>query len=209
MRVEVVGDLLVVWLDSEHRCLSSAVLGGGLGVVRTWANLQVPAGYARTDPDAHLREATAGLRGPVVGMMTAAPVGRYRDASVGTARVVATVGLGHPIAAAGAALPAVAGPGTINLFVVTTFALTDAGLAGAVQTVTEAKVQALVSAGVRARNGPGPATGTASDALAVACPHRHPFKQGASEPFAGPASTAGADLAQAVYRAVLEGCRDA
>ena len=206
MRVEVVGQLLVVGLEEDHRCLSSAVLGGGLGFVRTWANLQVPPGYGRTDPEAHLREATAGLPGPVVGMMTAAPVGRYREALVGSARVVATIGLGHPIAAAGEDVPAAAGPGTINLFVVTSVRLTDAGLAGAVQTVTEAKVQALVAAGVRARNGPGPATGTASDALAVACPQ---FHQGTAEPFAGPASPAGADLAQAVYRAVLEGCGDA
>jgi len=207
VRVEVAGDLLVVCLDTEYRCLSSAVLGGGLGVVRTWANLQVPPGYARMDPEAHLREATAGLAQPVVGMMTAAPVGRYRDVSVGTARAVATVGLGYPIAAAGAAAASAGvGPGTINLFAVTSFVLTDAGLAGAVQTVTEAKVQALVAAGVRARNGAGPATGTASDALAIACP---PFDHEAPEPFAGPASAAGADLAQAVYRAVLEGCGDA
>src|SRR5207245_400782 len=66
--------VLRVDLGRELRCLSSAVFGGGLGRVRTWVNLQVPSGYARTDPDAHLAEETAGLPGPVLGMLTAAPV---------------------------------------------------------------------------------------------------------------------------------------
>jgi adenosylcobinamide amidohydrolase len=54
---------------------------------------------------------------------------------------------------------------------------------------------------VRARNAAGPATGTATDAIAIACP------PGASVAFAGPATVAGADIAAAVHRAVLLGAR--
>lgn len=197
------GDLLWVDLGSEHRCLASTVLGGGLGAVRTWVNLQVPPDYARTDPATHLEERTAGFAAPVVGMLTAARIGRFRDVTAGTARVLATVGLGYPIAAAG---PRGAGepsrPGTINVFAVTQAPLSDAGLVGALQTAVEAKVQALAEAGIAARNGQGAATGTASDAIAIACP------PGASVAFAGTATEVGHDLARAVWEAVRRGCED-
>lgn len=203
--------MLRVDLGADHRCLSSAVLGGGLGFVRTWVNLQVPSNYARTDPDRHLADATAGLPGPVVGMLTAAAVARFQDAEVDGARVFATVGLGHPVAAAGAAVPAPAS-GTINIFAIAPCPLTDAALAGALQTMVEAKVQALAAAQVPAGNGPGFATGTASDAIAVACPLSPSGPQGGASPgdqveaFAGPATIAGSGLARAVYAAVLAGC---
>ncbi|HYT25618.1 MAG TPA: adenosylcobinamide amidohydrolase [Actinomycetota bacterium] len=199
---------LVVDLHTVHRCLSSAVLGGGLGLVRTWLDLQVPPDYARTDPEAHLAEAAAGLPGPVVGMLTAAPVARFRQGSAGRARAVATVGVGHPLAAAGTrprAAPAGAGSraapgaGTINLLVVVDDPLTDAGLAGALQTAVEAKAQALAAARIPAVNAAGFATGTATDSVCVACP------PGARSPFAGPATRTGGDLARAVYEAVIAG----
>jgi adenosylcobinamide amidohydrolase len=195
------GGLLRVDLGREHRCLASAVLGGGLGAVRTWVNLQVPPDYARTDPAAHLAELTAGFPGPVVGMLTAAPVDRFQDVIAGTARVFATVGLGHPIAAAGRQPVGGPRPGTINLLVVTDAALGDAGLVGALQTAVEAKVQALADAGVEASNHAGLATGTASDAVAVAC------VPGAFVDFAGPATRAGSEIARAVHRAVAAGCK--
>ncbi|MGZ0235862.1 adenosylcobinamide amidohydrolase, partial [Streptomyces sp. CPS1] len=61
------------------RMISSAVLGGGIGE-RAWVlNAQVSHGYRRTDPEAHLAGLAhdAGLRGPGVGLMTAADVRRY------------------------------------------------------------------------------------------------------------------------------------
>jgi adenosylcobinamide amidohydrolase len=195
------GDLLRVDLGSEHRCLASAVLGGGLGAVRTWVNLQVPSDYARRDPDVHLAEVTGGFPGPVVGMLTAASVKDFHDVTCGSARAVATVGLSLPIAAAGRREVAGASrPGTINVLVVTDAALTDAGLVGALQTAVEAKAQALADAGIAACNHTGLATGTASDAVAVAC------VPGACIDFAGPATRAGSELARAVHRAVYEGC---
>lgn len=214
LSVRQAAGLLTATCAEELACLSSSVLGGGLGRVRSFANLQVPAGYARLDPATHLQEATAHLPGPTVGMMTAAPVARFQDVGHGAARVVATVGLGHPTAAAStrpapgrpAASPRASigsHPGTINLFVVLAVPLSEAGLAGALQTAVEAKAQALTAAHVRARNADAPATGTASDALAVACPVAFTSREAVA--FAGPATGHGADLAQAVYHAVWLG----
>jgi adenosylcobinamide amidohydrolase len=67
------------------------------------------------------------------------------------------------------------------------------------QTAVEAKAQALATARVPAANAAGFATGTATDALCVACP------PGATVPFAGPATRVGGDLARAVFEAVLAG----
>jgi adenosylcobinamide hydrolase len=77
--------------------------------------------------------------------------------------------------------------------------LSDAGLTGAVQTAVEAKAQALAAARVPAANADSFATGTATDAICVACP------PGARAAFAGPATRVGGDLAHAVYEAVLAG----
>lgn len=196
------GPALVADLGAPHRALSSAVLGGGLGPVRTWLNLQVPHDYARTDPEAHLREVAASiaLPGPVAGMLTAADVARRTTARRPLARAVATVGVGQPLAAAGRRPRSVPRAGTINLLIVSAVPLTDAALAGALLTATEAKAQALADAGVRALNHDGPATGTATDSVLVAAP-----ESAAAEAFAGPATLVGAAIAAAVHAAVRAG----
>jgi adenosylcobinamide hydrolase len=221
------GGRLVVDLGSPYRCVSSAVLGGGLGWVRTWLDLEVERPYTRTDPDAHLLEESADLPSPVVGMLTAARVAGFRRAAVGGAWSLATVGVGHALAAAGnrpravpaASLtgdrpPVVPGPalsngppgavpraGTINLLVVVNEPLTDAGLVNALQTAVEAKAQALAAARVPAANAEGYATGTATDSVCVACP------PGGRVPFAGPVTRVGAELALAVLEAVRSGAK--
>jgi adenosylcobinamide hydrolase len=197
-------DALLATLPTPHRCLSSAVLGGGLTSARHWLNLQVPHDYARTDPDVHLTEVAAanGLDADeVIGMLTAADVraGVRRDR--GPVSAVATVGIGQPLAAAGRRPRPLPRIGTINVFVVVRHGLTDAALVTAVQTATEAKTQALADAYVRALNHHGPATGTATDAICVASP------PGGEVAFAGPATAIGAAIAHAVHGAVLSGAR--
>lgn len=195
---------LVTPFGAPRRCLSSATLNGGWAEAEHWLNLQVEHGYDRLDPEAHLAE-VARSRGldpaRTVGMLTAADVDRHVRRAHGAAVAVATVGIGQPLAAAGRRPRAVERVGTINILVLLDVPLDDAALVGAVQTATEAKAQALADAGVRAGNHPGPATGTATDAVCVAVP------PGATEPFAGPVSAAGAALAQAVHAAVLTGAR--
>jgi adenosylcobinamide hydrolase len=196
---------LVIAFGGPRRCLSSAVLGGGLVTAEAWLNLQVRHGYARRDPDVHLREEMA-ARGldpaTTLGAMTAAHVDRASEHAEAGARVLATVGIGVPLAAAGRRLREVPSVNTINILVLTDAALTDAGLVYAVQTATEAKAQALADAGVAARNHDGPATGTATDSICIAA------RPGATEPFAGPMSGPGAAIARCVHAAVIEGARD-
>jgi adenosylcobinamide hydrolase len=200
---------LVVDFGGVRRCLSSAVVGGGLAEARAWLNLQVPHGYARMDPDAHLREemAARGLDpGATLGAMTAAHVDRaVSREEPGVVRVVATVGIGVPLAAAGRVLHEVPAVGTINLLVLVEAPLTDGALVYAVQTATEAKAQALADAGIAAMNHDGPATGTATDSICIAVKRTHPP---ATEPFAGPMSPAGGAIARCVHGAVLAGALD-
>ncbi|MFJ1613532.1 adenosylcobinamide amidohydrolase [Streptomyces sp. NPDC088251] len=190
----------LVWrLGPGWRVCSSAVLGGGIGP-RAWIlNAQVPGGYPRLDPDRHLAEIAAAerLTGPGAGLMTAADVTAYTVAADGGVTATATCGLG---VRGWAAAPAEdtgepPRPGTVNIVVVLPTALSDAALVNAVATATEAKVQALLEAGLDC-------SGTPTDAVCIAAPSPEP---GAGEPFAGPRSRWGARLARAVHAAVLEG----
>jgi adenosylcobinamide hydrolase len=191
--------VLVVRFTRPVRAVSTAPLGGGIGLRRFVLNAHVPASYARRDPDAHLRGIAArlGLSGDGVGMLTAADVGAARRATDGGVSVLATVGLGHPILAAApaesagdAAADCPPAAGTINILVWVPARLSDAALVNAVATATEAKVQALAGLGLDA-------TGTATDAVCIACPAAGP-----PEAFGGPRSRWGARLARAVHAAV-------
>jgi adenosylcobinamide hydrolase len=188
---------VLVWrLKTPMRAAASAPHGGGLGVRRWFVNAQVPASYGRRDPDHHLARmaVSLGLAGRGVGMLTAADVRAFATAEDGGVSVTATVGLGHPVLAAA---PDGAGPidlvGTINVLVVVPERLSDAALVNAVATATEAKTQALLDLGHRA-------TGTATDAICIACPD-----EGRPHDFGGPRSLWGARLARAVHAAVLAG----
>ncbi|WP_380282301.1 adenosylcobinamide amidohydrolase [Kitasatospora purpeofusca] len=202
---------LLVWeAGPGWRMVSSAVLGGGIGE-RGWVvNAQVRPGYDRLDPDRHLAELAwaEGLRGPGVGLMTAAEVDDCTWGEDGGAVAVVTTGIGVPTWAAAPpaepalpALPAVPAParyvpGTINILAVVPAPVTDAGLVNLLATATEAKVQALLDAGYDC-------SGTPSDAVCVAV--RTPDGPRAADPFGGPRSLWGARLARAVHRAVVEG----
>lgn len=184
---------------SGWRMVSSAVLGGGIGERHWVLNAQVSHGYRRTDPDRHLAALAeaAGVRGPGVGLMTAADVSRFGRACDGGVEAVVTAGLG---VRGWAASPAegTAGPqpaGTVNTVVALPVALTDAALVNAVATATEAKVQALLDAGYDC-------SGTPSDAVCIAV--RTPQAGEETHAFAGPRSRWGARLARAVHAAVRD-----
>ncbi|MGI9119271.1 MAG: adenosylcobinamide amidohydrolase [Acidimicrobiales bacterium] len=187
----------LVWQTGEAlRMIASAPHGGGLGPRRWVVNAQVPSSYGRRHPDDHLEALAAayGLPGRGVGMLTAAEVRSVRTRSDGGVDVAVTVGLGTPTWAAAPDIPGtVAATGTINVMAFVPERLADAALVNAVGTVTEAKAQALWEMGV-------PATGTATDAVCIACPDG---RGGAA--FAGPRSTWGARLARAVHAAVMDG----
>jgi adenosylcobinamide amidohydrolase len=195
---------VAVWRAGPgYRMIASGVVGGGLGE-RAWVlNAQVPGGYDRMDPGAHIAELAAGLglAGEGVGLLTAASVTDVAEREDDGVRVAATVGLRVPTWAAAPSGSAdrefgpIRRPGTINIIVSVPVPLADAAYVNAVITATEAKTQALLEAGVRA-------TGTASDAVCIAAP-----AAGAPEDFAGPRSVWGARIARAVHAAVLAGAR--
>ena len=180
-------------------CVASGPLGGGLAE-RNWViNATVDRAYARLDPDIHLLDMARDLElaGPGVGMLTAVDVRQAVAAEDGGVHVVATVGLGHPTwAAAPDGDMRDPYPGTINIVAWVPVRLGPGALVNGVSTITEAKAQALWAYG-------GEATGTATDALCVAC-----VGDGRSEEYGGPRSVWGARLARATYAAVLQGCRE-
>ncbi|MFI1655786.1 adenosylcobinamide amidohydrolase [Streptomyces sp. NPDC020472] len=197
---------LLVWAPGPGvRMVSSAVLGGGIGERRWVVNAQVPPGYTRLDPVAHLRDLAsgAGLEGAGVGLMTAASVADRRHAVDGGAQALVTAGIGVRgwAAAPGAGGVAAQRPGTINIIVSLPVPLTDAALVNAVATATEAKVQALVELGADA-------SGTPTDAVCVAAPSPAAGAGSSVESFAGPRSLWGARLARAVHAATRAACAE-
>lgn len=196
-RVQADGRPALVWHSTAPvRAIATTVLGGGIGE-RSWiVNAHVTLDYDHDDPAAHAAAIAAdlGLSGDGgVGFLTAARVGDVTAADDGGVTCDATVGISVPTWAA-----APSGewsrwiPGTINLVCWVPAPLSDAALANALVTATEAKVQALIDASV-------PGTGTASDAVAVCCP------PGGTEPYGGPRSLWGERLARAVHGAVAAG----
>lgn len=187
------GEPVLVWRHaSPVRIVSSASVGGGIGTAAWVVNVEVDDSYRRTDLAAHIGEIAADLHlvGNGVGLLTAARVGRFGEAAEGGVDVHATVGLSVPTWAAAPSEPEPVAPGTVNIVVDMPVACTDAALVNMVMTITEAKTQALVEAGV-------PGTGTASDAVVVTCPV-------AGDPvvFGGPRSQWGQQVARCVHTAV-------
>jgi len=189
---------MLVWRFPEPMSVAStASVGGGVGTRRWLINAQVGSDYVRQDQTKHAKELakSARLDGSGVVMFTAAEVRAVRLSVDGGVQVEATVGLTHPTWAADADGRYDGAPGTINIVAFLPVRLAPAALLNALCTVTEAKAQALFEAGVAG-------TGTASDAVAIACP-----AAGDTEPFAGPRSRWGARLARAVHAVVLAGAQ--
>lgn len=191
-----------MWRFSHRRPVtSSAIVGGGVGEAAWIINLGVAGDYGRLDPADHLAQVAAGLglRGPGVAMMTAAPVARRRVVNIDGALVCATVGIGTPTwAATEASDPrdrSDTGPtvGTINVVAVVPADVAAGAMVNLATTITEAKTQALLEAGI-------PGTGTATDAVCVVGD-----RDGPPTPFGGPRSTWGGRIAIATYRAVSLG----
>ncbi|MFC7550286.1 adenosylcobinamide amidohydrolase [Plantactinospora sp. GCM10030261] len=207
---------LLVWRCARPLlAVSSAPLGGGIGVRHWVLNVTVPMSYDRDDPDRHLAELADGLalRGPGVGHLTGVDVSEAVSATEGGVRLWATVGLGAPIWAAsdvpvddgvsdpvdGAVAPMcrTADPtgrvGTVNVVAHLPVRLGEAALVNAVATAAEAKAQALWELGLAA-------TGTATDSVTLLCPADGPVAA-----YGGPRSRWGAPLARVVHRAVRAG----
>jgi iron complex transport system ATP-binding protein len=185
--------------------VSSALVGGGLGVVDAVLNVHVPKGFACVDAVAtvaafaHRRAVVT----PYVGLLTAALTERAETAVVRrgplSAMAIATVGLSNRITAGVSPAAALSAPGTINTIVIVDGDAEPAALVNALMTVTQVTMLALVEAGVKGTDG-HVATGTSTDAVVIATTQR-----GARQRFGGPVSELGWVVAQAAGVAVRRG----
>jgi adenosylcobinamide hydrolase len=195
-----------VWIRSATplRVLASAVVGGELDTTRHIVNMHVPNGYSAADPAEDLRAFArrSGIAEPFVGLMTAARTDEaqivWEQADGVRVAATVTVGLSVPVAA-GITPPVVWLPSTINVIVVLDASFDRAVAVNGVITITEAKVGALVEAGVTTAEGV-PATGTVTDAAVIAWTGRGPRL-----PYLGPGTTAGRCVARVVRQAVGRG----
>lgn len=206
--IEVVVDpeAVVVTSVSPLSVVSSAVVGGGIGQARAVVNVHVPKNYPCAAPEADLARfcRERAIPEPYVGLLTSAWTEKAElsiEAAHGiTVLAVVTVGLGNPVAA-GVSPVAAWSSSTINTIVVIDGDPEPGALVNAVITATEAKILALVDAGIRSPEG-APASGTSTDAVVIAATGR-----GRSCRFGGPASELGWIVARAVRAAVGEGIR--
>jgi adenosylcobinamide amidohydrolase len=165
--------------------LSSAVLNGGWTTADAVLNLKVPKHPenphgALAPPEETLARYCDqnGWKGVTVGMMTAASMNSLRLARERFGRIeitaLVTSGLSNPMRAGDPAHPRIVDdtafkPGTINTVIATSSPMTAAAMVEAVMIAAEAKAAALQASGVRSRVSQAIATGTGTDAIALAC----------------------------------------
>ncbi|MDN5915382.1 MAG: adenosylcobinamide amidohydrolase [Pseudonocardia sp.] len=190
--------------DRAWRCLSSGVLGGGIGTSRWVLNATVPNDFDNDLPADYLARlaTTLGLAPEAgIGLLTAVDV----HAAVTVARpgvtMCVTTGVGSH-----ATWPAVrdahvsehSRAGTVNAVAWLDRPATPDALVNGVITVTEAKTQAFFEAGIAG-------TGTCTDTVTLLCP----ISTGDEEPtrYLGTRSPVGQALATAAHAAVATGLR--
>lgn len=212
--LEQTGDYIRVSFDRPRCILSCAVFNGGwvrgdavlnLRVSKHPENSEVPL----DPPEKTLLEycIRLGWKGLTVGMMTAASMNSLRiaeeEAGGVSLVVMVTSGLSNPMRAGdpggygpSASLPEI---GTINTILCLSASLTPAAMTEAVVIATEAKAAALQSQGIRSPISGGIATGTGTDAIAVACLEGKPQIR-----YCGKHTFLGESLARGVIRATCD-----
>jgi len=164
--------------------LSSAVLNGGWGRADHIINVKVAQNFhgEQTEfdpPETSLRNTgrALGLSGRVVGMMTAASMDSFRQVTLkarhATVTALVTAGISN---AKRAGEPAewqqiddtTPKAGTINIVAITNLQMSRAAMVEAIMMVTEAKTVAMANLGVASPQTGLPATGTGTDAVAIA-----------------------------------------
>ncbi len=214
---QVVGHTLVIRLGGRKRVLSSAPLGGGVGLASNILNHQVEANGPIKGhypmPARYLQKLASRLRlsGKTIGLMTAVPMTQLVMARVAAeglwVECFGTVGVTNAVRAGEWPLRRAQSkrfnkPGTINLIVITNASLSSAALVGAVQVVTETKTGVLRDHEVRSKEDQSLATGTGTDAVVIACALRG---QGPFHQYSGTHTIIGALIGKAVARCVCRG----
>ena len=193
------GDTLVISSEEPMKVLSSAVMGGGITETRYILNHHVDKGYRSENPvqDLEVVAREARIEEKAVGMMTAVDLENAVVKTFGEVTAVVTGGVTNALAAGEEVEWGT--PGTINIILLIDADLTDAAMVNAVIVATEAKTLALGDLGVKSTVSEARATGTTSDAIAVASTGK-----GETLRYAGTATDVGRTIALAVREAVRE-----
>jgi adenosylcobinamide amidohydrolase len=191
--------------------LSWAPLGGGVRIARLLANHQLVLDdrEALRAPREYLaRVVRAAGHDPkrTVAMMTGAEVARAGHAVTARDGVSVgawcTAGFSNALRAGDRATVGSTHADTINVIVVVNRPLAHGAMVEAVQVATEARVLAVVEAGIKSISSGAPATGTGTDCIAIAAPLRAPAQGARTEPYCGKHTL----LGELVGRAVFESC---
>jgi adenosylcobinamide hydrolase len=196
-------EVLIVYSQQPLQVLSSAVVGGGFIRARYLLNRHVHRDYNDAEPEAEFvafaRE--RGITEAFVGQMTAVSLHKARVRTVRartlTVAVVVTAGVSNATTP-GLSPPAMTEPGTINMILLIDARLTPAAMVNAVIMATEIKTQTLMARGIQTPEGDA-ATGTSTDAIAVACTGR-----GTLLPYAGPVTLVGWLIGRCVRSALAD-----
>jgi len=209
-------DARTLWVIPDQACrvLSWAPLGAGMRIARLIANHQVKVDdrEALRAPHAYLASIvrTAG-HDPrrTVALMTGAQVVRAGHALAARDGVIVgawcTAGVSNALRAGDRATVLSTHAGTINLIVVVNRPLTRAAMVEAVQIATEARVLAVLEAGIESVRSGQPATGTGTDCIAIAAPMQALARSLRAERYCGKHTL----LGELIGRAVLESCKRA
>lgn len=200
---EVCHEHLAIRSSRNLRIVSTAPVGAEHASVRDVLSILAPANLDCHRPHQVLEEKarSLGLAPAFVGFLTAVylenAVRVTRSDEAHTVTVIATVGISNA-SRPGEELAAYT-PGTINLVVLIDGDLPPNALHEALALTAEAKALSVYESGVRTMAGM-PATGTSTDAYAVACTGNGPYQR-----YAGSVSRIGFLVGRAVRDAVAEG----
>lgn len=204
LTVDVSAERLIVASERPLRTVTTAPYGAEFREVRAFLSLPATAEIDCDRPDRSILERAAahGVAGPLAGFLTAVKLTRAvvaleadEDCRV---TVVATVGVTNASRPGEERVGAYT-PGTINTIVVIDGDLSPNALNEALTTTAEAKALAVYEAGVLTAGG-RVATGTSTDAYAVAC-----TGAGMHHRYAGSVAPVGYLTGKAVRRAITEG----
>ncbi|ANE48808.1 hypothetical protein SY83_08810 [Paenibacillus swuensis] len=207
------GDHMLFKAPFTMDVVSSAPFGGGRRTADHLINWKVPLSYDCSDPEAMMRRQLVFWGYPserCVGLQTAAHLTHASFAEEEgdgyKLLVCSTAGTSNG-ARAGVArttFPAYRA-GTINTFILLEGRLSDAAMINAVITATEAKTAALQELNILDRENGLQATGTTTDAIAVAVTQTGPSEL--THQYAGVATTWGNAVGRLVYATVHEAVR--
>ncbi|UII58496.1 adenosylcobinamide amidohydrolase (plasmid) [Cytobacillus spongiae] len=184
------------------KCMSSGIIGAGIGWYKNFINRRVPGDYDCSDYQKDMKRfiSNEGLDPSFcIGMMTALPLHHVVfDQFEGNGKsvfVVVTAGVGNAIdVSTSYRYETGFKPGTINTWVFINGNLSDEAYIEALVTSTEAKVRALHDMNVKDRRTGQLATGTPTDSILIAS-----SQNGELEPFAGSITPIGKLIGRGVY----------